>query len=67
MPMFLTLFDPLMLLLTVLMLLTVVVVDCCCVVLQTCLESGEVDLVVHSLKDLPTTLPDGMIIGAILE
>ena len=30
-------------------------------------ESGEVDLVVHSLKDLPTTLPDNMVIGAILE
>merc|ERR1712137_208430 len=26
-----------------------------------------VDLVVHSLKDLPTTLPDGMCIGAIME
>ena len=35
--------------------------------LENSLESGEVDLVVHSLKDLPTTLPDGMVIAAILE
>ena len=35
--------------------------------LENSLESGEVDLVVHSLKDLPTTLPPGMVIGAILE
>ena len=35
--------------------------------LEECLERREVDLVVHSLKDLPTTLPEGMVIGAILE
>lgn len=35
--------------------------------LENSLESGEVDLVVHSLKDLPTTLPPKMVIGAILE
>ena len=35
--------------------------------LEDCLEKNEVDLVVHSLKDLPTTLPEGMVIGAILE
>ena len=35
--------------------------------LENSLECGEVDLVVHSLKDLPTTLPEGMVIGAILE
>ena len=35
--------------------------------LENSLESGEVDLVVHSLKDLPTTLPEGMVIAAILE
>ena len=35
--------------------------------LEKSLESGEVDLVVHSLKDLPTTLPEGMVIAAILE
>lgn len=35
--------------------------------LEVALEAGQVDLVVHSLKDLPTTLPPGMKIGAILE
>ncbi|KAJ1989012.1 porphobilinogen deaminase [Dimargaris cristalligena] len=35
--------------------------------LEVALEAGEVDLVVHSLKDLPTTLPPGMEIGAMLE
>lgn len=35
--------------------------------LETALSAGEVDLVVHSLKDLPTSLPDGLVIGAILE
>ncbi len=35
--------------------------------LENSLESGEVDLIVHSLKDLPTTLPPKMVIGAILE
>lgn len=35
--------------------------------LETALEKNEVDFVVHSLKDLPTCLPDGMIIGAVLE
>ncbi|KAK9890551.1 hypothetical protein WA026_010627 [Henosepilachna vigintioctopunctata] len=34
--------------------------------LETALSIGSVDFVVHSLKDLPTTLPDGMVIGAIL-
>ncbi|XP_067910275.1 hydroxymethylbilane synthase, b isoform X3 [Heterodontus francisci] len=33
--------------------------------LETALEKNEVDLVVHSLKDLPTTLPPGFTIGAI--
>ncbi|KAJ1984413.1 porphobilinogen deaminase [Dimargaris verticillata] len=35
--------------------------------LEVALEAQQVDLVVHSLKDLPTTLPPGMVIGAILE
>uniref|UniRef100_A0A3Q3EG73 hydroxymethylbilane synthase n=1 Tax=Labrus bergylta TaxID=56723 RepID=A0A3Q3EG73_9LABR len=32
--------------------------------LENALEKNEVDLVVHSLKDLPTTLPPGFTIGA---
>ncbi|KAF6214406.1 hypothetical protein GE061_009148 [Apolygus lucorum] len=35
--------------------------------LEEALSNGEVDLVVHSLKDLPTALPDGLAVGAILE
>lgn len=35
--------------------------------LETAMENGLVDFVVHSLKDLPTSLPDGMAIGAVLE
>lgn len=35
--------------------------------LETALENGSVDFVVHSLKDMPTSLPDGLAIGAILE
>lgn len=35
--------------------------------LEDALTSGVVDFVVHSLKDLPTCLPDGMAIGAVLE
>ncbi len=31
------------------------------------LESGEIDMAVHSLKDMPTVLPPGMDIGAVLE
>ena len=31
------------------------------------LEIGEIDLAVHSLKDMPTVLPDGMALGAVLE
>ena len=28
---------------------------------------AQVDFVVHSMKDLPTSLPNGMVIGAVLE
>jgi len=35
--------------------------------LEDALTHGGVDFVVHSLKDLPTQLPHGMTIGAILE
>ena len=33
--------------------------------LETALESGEADMAVHSLKDLPTELPDGLKLGAV--
>ncbi|RKO89239.1 porphobilinogen deaminase, dipyromethane cofactor binding domain-containing protein [Blyttiomyces helicus] len=35
--------------------------------LEVALHNGSVDLVVHSLKDLPSLLPPGMVVGAILE
>ncbi|XP_066903280.1 porphobilinogen deaminase [Halyomorpha halys] len=35
--------------------------------LETALENGSVDFVVHSLKDMPTALPNGLAIGAVLE
>lgn len=35
--------------------------------LEVALEDNLVDIVVHSLKDLPTTLPEGMVIGAVTE
>lgn len=35
--------------------------------LEDALTNGGVDFVVHSLKDLPTSLPVGMAIGAVLE
>lgn len=35
--------------------------------LETALLNDEVDLLVHSLKDMPTALPSGLAIGAILE
>ncbi|ORY33578.1 porphobilinogen deaminase [Rhizoclosmatium globosum] len=35
--------------------------------LEVALYDKSVDLVVHSLKDMPTQLPEGMIIGAIME
>lgn len=35
--------------------------------LENQLLSGEIDLAVHSLKDMPTELPDGLVLGAITE
>lgn len=35
--------------------------------LEDQLISGEIDLAVHSLKDLPTVFPEGMALGAILK
>lgn len=35
--------------------------------LEEALLAGKIDAAVHSLKDLPTTQPDGLAIGAILE
>lgn len=35
--------------------------------LETALLGGEIDLAVHSMKDLPTELPEGLIIGAVCE
>jgi hydroxymethylbilane synthase len=35
--------------------------------LEVALLNGEVDMLVHSLKDVPTALPDGCALGAILE
>ena len=31
------------------------------------LLSGELDMAIHNLKDLPTKLPDGLVLGVILE
>ena len=35
--------------------------------LEQALVDGQVDFVVHSLKDLPTTLPEGCVIGAVMK
>lgn len=35
--------------------------------LEKALAVGEVDLLVHSLKDVPTTLPEGMLLAAICK
>jgi len=34
--------------------------------LEDALYAGEIDFAIHSLKDLPTELPDGLILGAVL-
>src|SRR3981081_2146164 len=34
--------------------------------LEECLVNGQIDVAVHSLKDLPTELPEGLTIGAVL-
>ena len=35
--------------------------------IETALLKKEVDIAVHSCKDLPTVLPDGLMLGAVLE
>lgn len=35
--------------------------------IENALLASEVDMAVHSLKDLPTTLPEGLKLGAVLE
>ena len=35
--------------------------------LEVALLEGTVDMLVHSLKDVPTVLPDGCVLGAILD
>ncbi|HAW60629.1 MAG TPA: hydroxymethylbilane synthase [Actinobacteria bacterium] len=34
--------------------------------IETALLNGEVDLAVHSMKDVPTDLPEGLVIGAMM-
>lgn len=35
--------------------------------LEAAIQDGRVDLAVHSLKDVETVMPDGLVLGAILE
>jgi hydroxymethylbilane synthase len=35
--------------------------------LEVALAAGAVDAIIHCLKDVPTQLPDGLMLGAILE
>lgn len=34
--------------------------------IEVALAEGRIDMAVHSLKDLPTTLPDGLVLGGVL-
>jgi len=35
--------------------------------LEVALYNGDIDIAVHSLKDLPTELPEGIVLGAVLK
>src|SRR5512135_2700905 len=35
--------------------------------LEEALAEGRIDVAVHSLKDLPTEMPDGLALGAVIE
>lgn len=35
--------------------------------LEELMLDGKVDLIVHSLKDMPTVLPEGCVLGAVME
>jgi hydroxymethylbilane synthase len=35
--------------------------------IEIALLNGDIDIAVHSLKDLPTMLPEGMVLGGVLE
>jgi hydroxymethylbilane synthase len=38
-----------------------------CKEIEAALLANEIDIAVHSMKDLPTWLPEGLVIGAVLE